>query len=202
MLKVCRIAALVVGGLFAHAALAGSVVAGQAPAGKGDVLRALAGFWKAQEYKVNINSDLDVSVWGPGASKVRSVELALESSGTGVLRVRSSVVDSRGRTKPYSASVIEARLQVQEPAVSAAGVVEPQVTVVSAEERYLDGSAERRTIDGLTIRIHAMSPTSNEINFRYDTAQGNGSFGETLIRRAKTAGKGSASGSAGTSSGA
>jgi hypothetical protein len=151
-----------------------------------DVVSSLAGIWKAPEYKIPVSTDLDISVWGRGAAKVRHVELAIEPSGTALLRVHNSVVDPRGRTKQYSASVVEARLEVTAPQSASGGAVEPPVRVISAEERYLDGTNERRTIDGLTVKLHTLSPGGNELNIRYDTAQGTGSFGETLVRSGKS----------------
>lgn len=74
---------------------------------------ALSGAWKAPEYKVAVSGDLDTEVWGRGASKVRNVELILEPNGEGVLRVRESVVDRKGVVRPYSATVIEARIKVE-----------------------------------------------------------------------------------------
>lgn len=193
MLKLCRIAILVVGSVgFGASGIA--VVTAQAPANTRDILHTLAGKWKAPEYKVPASTDLDVSVWGRGASKVRNVELALEPDGDGILRVHTAVVDQRGRTKRFSASVVEAHLRVQPPSDPAKLPIEPRVTVVSAEERYLDDSGDRRPIEGLTVKLHAMSPTSREMNFRFDTAEGRGSFGETLVRQSGTSRRGTSGG--------
>lgn len=181
------LAALVVSGVLLHALLAGPLSAGQGKSSP-NVIQSLAGFWKAPEYRVPISSDLDVQVWGPGASKIRNVELALESGGDAMLRVNQSVVDRRGRTRPYSASVIEAKLKVEPPDPSSTSeAIEPRVTVLQAEERYLDGTDERRAIEGLTVKLHTLSSTGGQLNVRFDTAQGYGSFGETLQRRQKTA---------------
>lgn len=103
-------------------------------------MRALAGIWKAQEYRVKLSGDLDTSVWGADAYRIRNVELAIEPDGDGILKIFTLVVDSRGRTKPYSASVIEARVSVGAPEQTF-GRVQPKVIVVSAEERFLDESA-------------------------------------------------------------
>src|SRR5262249_16392577 len=95
MLKLCSVAIIVLIGISARGEVAGSA---QSPVGTRDIVRALAGKWKAEEYKVPLDTDFDVSVWGRGASKVRNVDLALEPDGDGLLRVHSTVVDCRGKT--------------------------------------------------------------------------------------------------------
>jgi hypothetical protein len=150
------------------------------------VLQALAGKWTARELKVPASTELDQTVWGPGASKVRNVELALEPDGDGVLIVRKSVVDARGKTKQFSSTVVEARLHVEAPTDPKAEPVLPKVTVLSAEERYLDGSGEKVTIEGLKVSLHTLSLSSGQLNVRFDPPQGTGSFGETLQRESKS----------------
>ena len=190
MLKISRGSVAVIGGLFLGMYVA--VVSAQQTATTVNV-RNFAGMWKAPEYKVAANTDLDLQVWGKGASKVRNVTLAMEPGGAGILRIHNSVVDARGRVKPYSASVIEARLQIEAPTVSSDSVrIEPVVKVLSAEERYLDGSKERRTLEGITVTMSMPSADSNRLNIRYDTPQGTGSFGETLEPQGRRAVKSAA----------
>lgn len=146
------------------------------------VVPTLAGAWKAQEMKVPASTDLDREVWGAGASKVRNVQLLLEKTGSGTLRIASSVVDRQGRPKKFSQSVIEARIQVTEPAPGN-DRVQPVVTVVSAQEHFLDDPKDVRTIDGLRLKLDLASRESRDLNLFYETADGNGSFGETLRRQ-------------------
>ena len=145
------------------------------------VVPTLAGSWKAQELKVPASSDLDREVWGAGVSKVRNVQLLLEKSGSGTLRIASSVVDAQGRPKRFSQSVIEARVLVAEPAAGS-DRVQPVVTVVSAQEHYLDDPKDVRKIDGLRLKLDLATRDSRDLNLFYETADGNGSFGETLRR--------------------
>jgi len=181
----------------ATASLAPLGAANRALPGSASDKRTLAGTWKAQEYKVAANSDLDVDVWGRGASRVRNVELMLEPDGDGILRVRHSVVDRKGVARPYSTSVVEARLKVELPdTVEPGAAVMPRVTVLEAAERYVDDPKDRRTLDGLTVSIHMPSPDSGFLNVRFDTQQGTGSFGETLNRRPAGAAPARATGAA------
>src|SRR5438874_1897485 len=79
--------------------------AGSAPP---DLLKRLAGVWKAPEFRVDRASDLDVRVFGAGAADVRNVDLTLQPSGEGVLKISKSVIGRTGRK--YAPSIIEAKL--------------------------------------------------------------------------------------------
>lgn len=160
-----------------------AVATHSAQAAGGRVVPTLAGVWKAEELKVPATTELDTQVWGPHVSKVRNVHLALEAGGTGTLRIEQSVVDAKGRPKKYSQSVVEARLLVSEPKAGS-DRVQPEVTVVSAEERYLDAPKDVRAIQGLRVKLDLMNLDSRDLNLFYETAEGNGSFGETLHRPA------------------
>jgi hypothetical protein len=156
----------------------------------------LSGAWAAPEYKVTVSSDSDFSIWGRGSSKVRNIDLSLQRNGEGILRVHKSVVDAQGKTKPYSASVVEVRLKVEMPDKPPAGeALRPAVTVLGAEERYLDGGDEPRTIEGLKVSFHIPATDASRLNIRYDTAEGRGSFGESLNRHDGGAASSSAQGS-------
>ncbi len=181
MLTTTRTYLLLSGLVLSSLALAPSARAAQAA----PVVPLLAGAWKAQELKIPATSDLDREVWGPNASKVRNIQLAIEPDGSGTLRIQSSVVDAAGRPKRYSQSVIEARLKVGEPQAGG-DRVQPAVTVVSAEERYLDDPKDVRRIEGLRLKLDLMNRESKDLNIFYETAEGNGSFGETLRRQVQT----------------
>ena len=59
----------------------------------------------------------------------------------------------------------------------------PTVTVVSAEERYLDGERERWPKEGARASITFTGATATEVELRFDTPDGRGSFGATLKRQ-------------------
>jgi hypothetical protein len=122
-----------------------------------------------------------VRVFGPGAFDVRNVTLTIRPSGEGTLNISTAVVGRNGRR--YAPSAVEAKLTIGDPVTSSLDHLSPTLTVVSAEERYLDGSHERWTIDGARASIIVIDPTATEIEFRYDTKDGRGSFGLALKRQ-------------------
>ena len=139
--------------------------------------------WTAPVYQVPLSSERDRSVWGPGASRRREVNLALEPSGDGVLTVRTEVVDASGRTKAGSLLIEEARLRVTMPKEPAEDRIELSVAVLSAERRYPDDPRDRWPIEGLVVKLSTVASDPGRINLQFDTPEGRGSFGESLIRQ-------------------
>jgi hypothetical protein len=153
------------------------------------ILDKLAGTWTADPLEVRLNSDFDVSVWGPNASSIRKVELTLKPSGEGSITVTRSVVDGKGQTRPASVSIEEARLMLKAPETVDPNRIEPAVQVIKPERRYPDDPKDRTAIDGLVVKIVATDLEHDRLNVRFDLPDGRGSFGETLVRR-KTGGSG------------
>jgi hypothetical protein len=151
----------------------------------GEVVKTLAGAWKAPEYKMRrAAGESDLAVFGPNAFDVRNVDLTLEPSGEGVLKISTSVLDQKG--KSWAPTVIEAKLAVSPPKAPAAGRCEPAVAVTSAEERYMDETNYRAPING----AHAMmivDPGGKRMDVRFETPKGPGSFWTTLTRQAPRA---------------
>ena len=52
--------------------------------------------------------------------------------------------------------------------------------VAAAEERYLDGTGDHWTIGGSRAFIAFSDPEATDLEFRFDTRDGRGSFGTTL----------------------
>jgi hypothetical protein len=146
-----------------------------------EAAKSLAGLWKAPEYRAERYSELDVQVFGPHAFDLRNVDLTIQPSGDGLLQVYTSVIDQKGRK--YSPSVIEAKLRIGAPQTTYGGRIQPDVTVVSAEEKYLDKSGDRWPRDGSRVQLTMSDLGSDEMNFRFDTKDGRGSFGTTLRRQ-------------------
>ena len=147
----------------------------------GEVAKRLAGAWKAAEDRVPRATALDIQVFGPDAYEVKNVDLTIQSAGEGVLKVSKAVVGQKGRR--YSPSVIEAKLVIGSPTTSVTGRIEPAIKVVSAEERYLDGSGDRWSRDGSRVTISMASLEDNQMELRYDSPNGSESFGATMTRQ-------------------
>jgi hypothetical protein len=150
-------------------------------ASAGEVAKRLAGVWRAPEARTPRATGLDVQVFGPDASEVRSVDLTIQPTGEGVLKVSKAVVGQKGRR--FSPSVIEAKLVIGPSQISITGRLEPVVKVMSAEERYLDGSGDRWSRDGSRVTMSMASLEDNQMELRFDTQNGSESFGETMTRQ-------------------
>ena len=167
-----------------HALLFGLLfqpAAADKPTTAADLLKQISGAWRATEERTPRTSDLDVKVFGAGASNVRNVTLTIEPAGRGKMSVSTAVVGRDGRR--YAPSVVEANFTVADPVSSSFGRLSPTITVVDAEERYLDGGRERWPIEGARVSITIVDPAAGEIEFRWDTKDGRGSFGTALKRR-------------------
>src|SRR5262245_37400963 len=58
----------------------------------------LAGTWTSAPDEMKLTTDFDRSVWGAGATSVRTVALVVQSSGNARLTVTRKVNDAKGRT--------------------------------------------------------------------------------------------------------
>ena len=144
---------------------------------------ALVGSWKSAPDQIRLTSDFDKSVWGPDASSVRTVELAVQPSGEATLKVTKKVVDAKGRTVPASTWIEEAKLQIGEPQDGIATRVEHEAKVLSAVRLFPDDPEYRWTLDGLRVKVVTFEDgDGSTIEIRYDTPEGKGSFWETLRR--------------------
>jgi hypothetical protein len=132
-------------------------------------------------------SEAGAQVFGDNAFDIRNVELTLDPSGHGVLKISTSVLDQKGKT--WAPTVIEAKVTVAAPQSSAAGRCEPAVTVVSTEERYLDETNYRTALDGSRVIIVTDPPPAKQIDVRFETPKGEGSFWSTLTRPVSAAAK-------------
>ena len=77
---------------------------------------------------------------------------------------------------------MEAKLTIGDPVSTAMDRLAPTVTVVSAEERYLDGERERWPKEGARVSISMLGSAATDIELRFDTKDGRGSFGTALKR--------------------
>ena len=153
----------------------------RAGASGSEVAKRLAGVWRAPEDRIPRATALDIQVFGPDAYEVKNVDLTIQPTGEGVLKVSKAVVGQKGRR--YSPSVIEAKLVIGPPQTSITGRIEPAVKVMSAEERYLDGSGDHWSRDGSRVTISMSSLEDNQMELRFDTPTGSESFGATMTRQ-------------------
>jgi hypothetical protein len=156
-----------------------SVLSAQNPS----VLDKLSGTWNAEPLELKLNSDFDVSVWGPNASSLRNVEMTIRGTGQGTIKVTRSVVDGRGKPKRASVSVEEAALQVRPPETVDANRIEPIVEVENPKRCYPDDPSDCSSLTGLKVKLLATDLEHDRIYLHFDLPDGRGSFGETLIRR-------------------
>lgn len=143
----------------------------------------LAGTWTSAPDELKLTSEFDRSVWGPDATSVRTVALAIKPTGEGTLTVTRKVVDAKGRTVAASNSVEEAQITIGGSQQGPAGRIEHAVKVVSAERRYPDDPDYKWPLDGLKVELVTFADgDGNTIEVRFDTPEGKGSFWETLDR--------------------
>jgi hypothetical protein len=145
-------------------------------------LERFAGQWTAPRSEVRLNTDFDVSVWGANATSVRRVQLTLSPKGEGTIKVTRSVVDGHGRTIKASVSVEQADLQLRLPDGIDPARIEPIVEVCNPQRTYPDSPKDNWPLTGLAVKIFATDLEHERLNLRFDLPDGNGSFGETLVR--------------------
>jgi hypothetical protein len=164
--------------------VAAQAVGGQEKASCGaDLVKSLAGVWKAPQYRMKRASEVGVQVFGPSAFDIRDVDLTLEPSGEGVLKISTSVLDQKGKT--WAPTLIEAKVMVAAPQtfqISGAGKCEPVVAVASVEERYLDAANYRTPLTGSRVLL-LTDPAAKQVEVRFETPKGEGSFWSTLTRQ-------------------
>lgn len=149
---------------------------------------ALAGTWRSAPEETPLSSEFDVSVWGPGAKAVRTVQLVVRPTGEATLTVTRRVLDRRGRTVTGSSSVEEAQIVIG----SAVGTVATRstldVAVKAAERRYPDDPAARWPLEGVKVSLSTFADNPGAVEVRFDTPEGRGSFWETLRRTGRASG--------------
>jgi hypothetical protein len=145
-------------------------------------VKSLAGAWKAPQYKMKRAGEVGTQVFGPNAFDIRDVGLTLEPSGEGVLKISTSVLDQKGKT--WAPTLIEAKVTVAVPQAATAGRCEPVVTVASVEERYLDDTNYQTPLTGSRVMM-VTDPAAKQLEVRFETPKGEGSFWSTLMRPAQ-----------------
>jgi hypothetical protein len=144
------------------------------------VVRNLAGIWRAETYTLPRSGASDAAVFGEGAYDLRDVELTIEATGQATLRVSSAVVGRKG--VKYAPSITEVKLAIAPPAVSGEATwIQPPVTVLSADKRYLDEFGGQGSVEGMQVRL-TTDLSSRELDLHV-VAPGGDSFGTKLTVR-------------------
>jgi hypothetical protein len=148
----------------------------------------LAGRWTSAPLELALTSEFHQSVYGAGASSVRSVAMTIQPSGEGVFTVTSRVRDRRGRVVPGTQEIEEVRFSVGD-LVEQPGR-QPHYTsrIVKAERRFADDPSSAFARDGVTLALYVPEGKPGTLEVRFDTPEGTGSFWETVRRTAARAG--------------
>jgi hypothetical protein len=147
----------------------------------------LAGAWRARPEEITLSGDFDRQVWGPNAKSVRTVELTLQSSGAGTVRVTRRVVNAGGATIRGSVSIEEAEFTLAGPGETVGTRVPFETKITKAERRYPDTPNDRWPVDGFQLKLVPFEGDTTRLEMRWDTPEGPGSFWETLVRAAAPA---------------
>jgi hypothetical protein len=145
----------------------------------------LTGTWRSLPEEMALTTSFDESVWGKNARSVRTVELAVKSTGDATLIVTRRVLDGRGRAVKAATSIEYAELSIGAVQHTIDVRSDLAVTVKKAERRYPDDPASRWALDGLRVSVATFADDSSRIEVRVDTPEGRGSFWETLRRVAR-----------------
>src|SRR5688572_14191566 len=146
---------------------------------------ALIGTWKSAPDELRLSTDFDKSVWGANATSIRTVELVVRSQTEATLRVVKRVVNAKRQTVPASTWIEEAELQLGATTPGVADRIEHQVTVTKGVRLFPDDPNYKWPLDGLMVKVVTFTDRDpNTLEVRYDTADGRGSFWETLKRAA------------------
>jgi len=146
---------------------------------------ALIGTWKSVPDELKLTTDFDKSVWGANATSIRTVELVVRTQTEATLRVVKKVVNAKRQTVPASTWIEEAELQLGSSAPGVADRIEHEVTVTRAVRLFPDDPNYKWPLDGLKVKVVTFTDRDpNTLEVRYDTADGKGSFWETLKRGA------------------
>jgi hypothetical protein len=146
---------------------------------------ALIGTWKSVPDELKLTTDFDKSVWGANATSIRTVELVVRTQTEATLRVVKKVVNAKRQTVPASTWIEEAELQLGASAPGVADRIEHEVTVTKAVRLFPDDPSYKWPLDGLKVKVVTFTDRDpNTLEVRYDTADGKGSFWETLKKAA------------------
>lgn len=152
------------------------------PASAAPVSPALVGTWHAKTERLSLTGDFNEKVWGKNAVSLRDVTLTVKSNGEATLTVSRKVIDARGRTVAGSPSIEQAEIVLGDAKPGLATRIIHDVRVVKAERRYPDNAGDAWPLEKLTVSVVSFTDAKNDLEVRFEPADGNGSFSETLTR--------------------
>jgi hypothetical protein len=144
----------------------------------------LAGHWRSPVLEVLQSSDVDKSVFGPGASSTRVIDVVILPSGKGTMTVTRKVLDSRRRTVPGTPAIDRVEFTVG-PVVQAP-TMGPRphyaVSITKAERTYPDLPQGPSPLSDLEVQLVVDDTDRNHVDVSLETSEEAGSFAETLSR--------------------
>jgi hypothetical protein len=143
---------------------------------------ALSGAWQSAPDETPLSSAFDQSVWGKNAVAIRTVQMTIGPTGDATLTVRRKVIDGRRHTVHGSSSVEQIQLSLGPVQRSTDVRSDLAVSVKQAERRYPDDPRSTWPIEGLRVGVSTFPDDPARLEIRVDTAEGPGSFWETLRR--------------------
>ena len=182
--------------LLALAAPAGAQAPGSARQAEEDVSSnnrtvfpaSLAGRWTSAPFELALTSEFHHSVYGTGASSVRSVTMTIQPSGEGVFTVTSHVRDRRGRVVPGTQEIEEMRFSVGDLVEQPGRQPHYTTRIVKAERRFADDPSSAFARGGVKLALYVQEGRPGTLEVRFDTPEGTGSFWETVRRTAARSG--------------
>lgn len=178
MFRSARIALIIgfISTLFSHAPLA------QTPQAGSSFPSAFSGTWRSAPFELALAGDFERSVYGANAEAVRMTELAIQPSGDGRLTVRHSVRRAGGQTVPGTRHTEDVTFRLTTTERSIGGRQCAPATILKAERRGLDTPGDTFTLDGAKVTVCEVVGQAGQIEVRFDTPEGTGSFWETVRR--------------------
>ena len=147
----------------------------------------LAGRWTSAPLELALTSEFHRSVYGAGASSVRSVTMTIQPSGEGVFTVTSRVRDRGGRVVPGTQEIEEVRFSVGDLVEQPGRQPHYSSRIIKAERRFADDPSSAFARDGVKLALYVPDGKPGTIEVRFDTPDGTGSFWETVRRTAAAA---------------
>jgi hypothetical protein len=145
-----------------------------------DVPSSIVGRWRSASFELELVSDLHKSVYGPKAKSVRVTDVVIRPTGEGTFTVTNVVRNSRGAAVAGTRSVEELTFKLASPETAPGGRTRFATTVTHAERRYLDEPTSTFELQGASLEVYPPSEAKGQLEVRYDTPEGTGSFWETL----------------------